>query len=91
MVFIDPNGSIGIITTAITTNITGYSSLTYLFISIVIIAFMLVFRIPIELALIFTLPFLIVMMAFDSFFLAIGGAALILTALVFARLLFSNT
>lgn len=70
---------------AFTYNITGDLFLTLLCIVLIIIAFCLMFRIPIEYSIIIILPLLLVCMAFTSQFLAIGGVALIYIAVLLAK------
>jgi lipopolysaccharide export LptBFGC system permease protein LptF len=79
------SGSFGMILDAFTYNITGDLFLTLLCIVLIIIAFCLMFRIPIEYSIIIILPLLLVCMAFTSQFLAIGGVALIYIAVLLAK------
>jgi len=90
MVFIDTTGSIGIVVKAITDNITGSIFLTMLFITIVLIAFFYLWRIPTDVVLILMVPFIIVIMAFTKEYVALGGLALIYMGIIFFRRFWLN-
>ena len=83
--FIDTNGTIYTVLQGITTNVTGSWFLTLLFITMLVIALALAFRIPVEFTMLFMIPFFIVLMAFNGQFLAIGGVVLIYVGILLAK------
>jgi hypothetical protein len=85
MIFYNSSGSFGIILDAFTYNVTGDLFLTLLCLVIGILAFCLMFRIPIEFSAIIILPLLLTIMAFTSEFLAIGGLTLVYIAILLAK------
>lgn len=68
-----------------TTDITGNIVLTFLFFLLLTISFSVALRIPMEWGIIFTIPLAIALMAFNGAFLAVGGALLLLIALIIAK------
>lgn len=90
MVFLDPTSLIGSIIIGLTTNVTGSLFITTLLIFFIIMGFFATFRLPIEVSAILVLPFAIMVMAFTSEFIAIGGAMLIYIAILFSKRFFLN-
>jgi hypothetical protein len=62
------------------TNITGSVFITFLTLLIILVVMMLLFRISFEFILLFLIPFLLVMMAYDSRFQLIGGIVVFMIA-----------
>ncbi|MGV8169225.1 MAG: hypothetical protein ACP5N3_04180 [Candidatus Nanoarchaeia archaeon] len=79
------SGSFGIILDAFTYNVTGSLFLTLLAMVIIILAFCLMFKIPMEYSAILIMPLLITIMAYSSDFKAVGGVAIIYIAVLVAR------
>lgn len=90
MAFINETGTIGVILTKFTTDVTGSLFMTMLVIVILLIALALMFRLPLAYTVPVILPLLIVFMAFTGSFLAIGGVMLIYVAVIFAKMFFIN-
>lgn len=82
MVFYNSSSEIGLLIDGATFNITGDLFLTLLALLIVVLAFFLMFRIPMIYSAVLILPLMIVMMAYTSQFLAIGGLFLIYLAIL---------
>lgn len=85
VLFINDTGTIGIIYNAVTNNITGSEFLTLMGLILIIILFFMLFRLPIEATAILVLPMLITFMAFNDNLLALVGAVLIYSAILFAK------
>lgn len=85
VLFINQTGTLGIIFNYATTNITGSPFLTLLFLTLIIMAFFMAFRLPVEASSLFILPMLLVYMSFFSEFIAVGGVFLIYIALILAK------
>lgn len=85
MTFINESGSVGIIVTYMTNNITGSLFLTMMMAVIVLICICFLFRLPIELSAIVVLPMLLVIMTEVGDFLAVGGVFLIYAGILFAK------
>ena len=85
MVFINETGIMNTLLIEATNNLTGDIFITLLLLMIIIIAFFLMFRIPIEATAIFILPLLLTFMSYYSNFVAIGGLFLIYLAVLFAK------
>ena len=85
VMFYNSSGSFGIILNSFTYNVTGDLFLTLLCIVLLILAFCLMFRIPIEFSAIIVLPLLLTLMAFSSQFLAIGGLTLLYIGVLVAK------
>jgi hypothetical protein len=77
-------GSLAILLQYATLYITGSESLTLIVLLLLSILLGLAFRLPIEVILLLEVPIILVLMAFYSEFLAIGGLILIGLAIVFA-------
>lgn len=91
MVLVNSTGPIGIIINSFTTNITGVEFLTFLFILLILIILLIAFRLPIEMIALIVSPVVIIIMAYNSAFYAVGGALLILFAVLFAKKFFIKT
>jgi hypothetical protein len=85
MVFINQTGTIGLIYTSFTTNVTGSEFLTLLGLIILIILFFAMFKMPMEASLILALPMLLIAMAYTSDIFAVGGVVLIYLGILFAK------
>lgn len=83
--FVNYTGTIGVIYSAFTQNVTGSEFLTLLGIIIMIMLFFMLFRIPIEATAILILPIVIIFMSFSSDILGIGLALLMYLGLLFAK------
>jgi len=88
--FLNYSQEIGILVSQASTTITGSFELTVLMGLTLLVALAFMFRLPIEAILIFTFPFIIVLLAFDSWFLLIGGIMIILSAIIIVRQFFLN-
>jgi len=88
--FLNYSQEIGILVSQASTTITGSFELTVLMGLTLLVAVAFMFRLPIEAILIFTFPFIIVLLAFDSWFLLIGGIMIILSAIIIVRQFFLN-
>jgi len=84
-IFYNSSGSFGTIIDAWTYNVTGDLFLTLLSITILMLAFCLMFKLPLEFSAIILLPLFIVSMAWSSQFLAIGGLALVYIGILVAK------
>jgi len=90
MVFVNESGIISVLLVNATNNLTGDIFLTLLGLVIIIIAFFLMFRIPVELTAILILPLMLTFMSFYGNFVAIGGVLLIYVAFILAKNFFFN-
>lgn len=86
--FINQSTSLGMVFDAWTYNVTGDIFLTLLSLMILVIAFCLMFKLPLEFSAIIILPLLLVGMAWTSDLLTIGGLALIYIAILVAKWFF---
>lgn len=82
MVFYNSSSEIGLLIDGATYNITGDMFLTLLALMMLFLAFFLMFRIPLIYTAVLILPLMLVMMAYTSQFLAIGGLLLIYLAIL---------
>lgn len=84
MVFINSTNIIGQLLYSATSNITGTLFLTLF--SILLIGFILffAFRVPFEVGSVLTFPFLLIILSYNSSFLAITGAVMIYLGIVVA-------
>lgn len=82
--FINESSGIGFIIIEAINNITGSMFLTMLGITIIILALFIAFRIPVIASFILELPLILVFMAYEQNFVAIGGVILIYLGVVFA-------
>jgi hypothetical protein len=83
--FINQSGTFITVIYGITNNITGSTFLTFLFLFMIILLIALAFRLPAEASVIFTLPMMIILMAFYGEFMAVGGAFLLYLGFVMAK------
>lgn len=83
--FMNETGFIAIVITDMTNNLTGSLFLTLMLIMIFFILVALLFRLPIEFAIILILPLFLVFMAATSEFLAVGGVVLIYMGIIIAK------
>lgn len=67
-----------------TTQFTGSLYLTFVLTLIFFIFLLLMFRVPLWAALLFCIPFVVTVMAFDSSFIVPGGLMLLVLGLIFA-------
>jgi hypothetical protein len=84
-IFINQTGTIGVIYTAATQNITGSEFITLLGLIIIIMAFFMLFGLPIEATAIFILPMLIIFGVYSQELIATLGLALIYLGIIFAK------
>ena len=91
MALLNATGSIAIVINSLTSNITGLDFLTYLFILIVIIVLLIAFRLPVEVIALVVSPIVIILMAYNSAFYVVGGAMLMIFAIIFATKFFIKT
>lgn len=87
--FIEPTGSIATIL-QYSTDLTGSLYMTILLITIVLFAFALFTKLPIEITIPVLLPIFLVSMAYSSEFLAVGGMFLIYLAVVLSKQFWLN-
>lgn len=70
---------------SLTTNVTGSVFLTLLFLTFIILAFALVFRIPIEFTVLFVFPLLLGFAAYTSAYMAVAGVGILYLAVLIAK------
>lgn len=85
MVFINQTGTVGIIYTSFTQNVTGSEFLTLLGFLIMIILFFMVFKMPLEATVILALPMFIIAMAYTADLATVGMVFLIYLGILFAK------
>ncbi len=90
MVLVNSSGTLGMVIVEFTNNVTGSFFLTGLLALTLLLALFLLFNIPFEASIILVLPFILVLMAYNSNFLAVGGLALIYLAVLFVRMFFGR-
>jgi hypothetical protein len=83
-------GLMGIMIGKASTDIFGSLVITFLSVILILFLLMLVFKIPMEYSLIFILPLLIVLMAYDSTFRIIGGIIIFILAMFLTIIWFLN-
>jgi hypothetical protein len=83
-------GTIGEAITAFTTNIGGNIFLTLFILLLFIFLLAIVLRIPLEFGVLFLMPLLIILAAFNANFLALFGVALIYMGILFAKYYFTS-
>ena len=88
--FINRTQTIGLFFEAISTNITGSDALTALLIVTLLMAVAIMFRLPVELSIPFVLPLLLVMMAYSTEALMVGGVMIIYLAIIFVKWMWLN-
>jgi len=91
MVLINTTEPIGAVINSMSTNITGLPFLTYLFIILILVALLIAFRLNFDLIALIVSPVVIILMTYDSSFYVIGGAILMIFAVVFATKFFIKT
>lgn len=84
MVFINETGTLGAIILNLSSDVTGSLFLALLLIAILYFGVILAMRIPLELGLVFIMPLLIVLMAFRTEFMVLGGVVIIILGFFFA-------
>jgi len=82
--FMNTTGSIAILFQYATLYITGSEVLTLISFLVLSIILGLAFRLPVEVVLLIEVPLVLVLMAFYSGFMAIGGIILMALAVIFA-------
>lgn len=85
MSFINMSNFVGILIGKATEDITGSLFITLLLLVLVLIAFAMLFQIPLEWTTIFILPLLLGYMAYYKEYVIIGSVAFIYLALVFTQ------
>lgn len=83
--FLNETGFIAATLTNVSNNITGSLFLTLLLIMILFLLIAMIFRLPIEFAIVILAPLFLVFMAATSSFLAVGGVMLIYLGIIFAK------
>lgn len=83
--FYNETGIMGQAIYLMTVNITGSLFLTLLLMVLFFMACFMMFRLPVELTALFILPLLIILMAYQGEFLAIGGVITVYLAIIFAK------
>jgi len=81
---------LGIIISYITINITGSEFLTYTIFLMLIMAFLFIARIPLEIQVLFTAPFVLVLGAYSSSLILFAGLTGLYLAFVFIQFLLSK-
>ena len=84
-IFLNQTGIIGQAFNGLTNNVTGSVFLTGLLILIVLMVIAFMFRLPLELTVIFLIPIILVFMAFNTGWVAVGGLIFIYIAVILAR------
>lgn len=88
--FLNRSQTIGLFFEAISTNITGSDGLTALLVITLLMAVAIMFRLPIELTIPFVMPLLLVLMAYSTEALIVGGVMLIYLSIIFAKWIWLN-
>lgn len=83
--FFNSSDTFGQVLLYMTTDITGSLFISLLLIMVIMIAFALALRIPVEFTAILLIPLFLTLMAFSSDFLAIGGILLIYLGILTAK------
>jgi hypothetical protein len=84
-IFINQTGTLGVIYQAATQNITGSEFITLLGLIILIMAFFMMFGLPIETTTILILPMLIIFGVYSQELIATLGLVLIYLGIIFAK------
>jgi hypothetical protein len=90
MPFYNSTGVIGMAIDGLTTDVTGSLTLTLGLIMIFILLIMVLLRLPFEIGIIFCMPIVLVMMAYNSSMIPIGVLVLIIGGFIVARGLFGR-
>jgi hypothetical protein len=88
--FVNASNAIGMIFVEFTHNISGSIFLSLLAINFLILMFFIMFRVPVLLSLVLSLPLTLSFMAYSSEYLAIGGAIVIYLGFMFGINYFTN-
>ena len=88
MALYNESGVMWQIVSAMTTNITGSDSLTFISILLLFLGIMSLAKIPFPLQCVFITPFVLVMMTISSTFMLIGGIVLFCLAAILAKVFF---
>lgn len=88
--FMNQSGTIGVIFTAFTLNVSGSEFVTLLGIIVFLLALFFMFRIPVEATIILILPIFLIFMAFSGEFLGLGLAFLMYLGFLLAKNYFIN-
>jgi len=91
MALLNTTGSIGVVIEAFNNNITGGVFLTFLFIILILVILLIAFRLPVEMIALIISPLIIILMTYRSEFYVLGGAILIIFAIIFATKFFIKT
>ena len=83
--FINESGTIGIIFTSFTNNVSGSSYLTLMSIILLVIVFFMIFRLPVEATAILILPMILIFVAYSGDLIGIGMVALLYVGFLFAK------
>ncbi len=79
-------GTLGVIITYLTINVTGSLFMTLLIIVISLMALTMLFKIPLEFSSIIILPLLLVLMAYSTEWLAFGSVTLLYLGIILAKM-----
>ena len=90
VVFYNSTGPIGMAIDGLTTDVTGSLALTLGLIMIFMFLIIIILRLPFELGLVFCMPLILVMMAYNSSMVPLGVLMLIISGFIVARGLFGN-
>ena len=85
VMFFNTTDTIGFLIVQTTQNVTGTLDLTLGLIIFFALAVMFMFKLPTELVLLFSIPLILIIMAFSSTFMTLGIIMILYFAVVFAR------
>ena len=86
-VIYNSTGIFGQVIEGLTVDITGSLFMSLLMLTILLVAILLAFRVPLEFQAVLIAPLLFTLMAYSQEFLAIGGVLAIFMGIIFARML----
>lgn len=86
MVFYNDTGTVGVLITYMTVNVTGSLFITLLIIVMALMSLTLLFRIPLEFSSVIILPLLLVLMAYSTEFLVYGSVTLLYLGVLMAKM-----
>lgn len=85
IMLINTTNGIGSMVVYLTNNVTGSLFLTLMFIVILVLAFAMILRVPMEFSAVFVLPLLIGIMAYYGEFVSVGGVFIIYLAIILSK------
>jgi hypothetical protein len=83
--FLNDSNTVGIIMNAVTYNVTGSETLTLIGVTLFLLLCFALFRVPFELGVIFILPIILIMGAYDGNFVPVVIVSLLLVGSIMAK------